>query len=145
MANKYDLKTWAKLNLTTATVAGTNIGSGVVPTGKTRFLTYIRVQRTGTTITSLAVGSMLLAIASIATSKPTAASALKATALLLPIHLPGASKTLGEGMLDQVYSQEIRGSIENPILSVGGGAFMGIMGSKTAGKTADVFAQYYDE
>ena len=145
MANKYDLKTWVKLDLTTATGAnGTNIGSGVVPDGKNRFLTYIRVQRSGEAVASGAVDSQMIGIASVGTSNTTAASALSASFLIAPIHLPAAGASMLAGAVP-AFVQEIRGSIENPILSVGGGGFMGIMGSLTAGKTVNVFAQYYDE
>lgn len=145
MANKYDLKTWTKTALTAGTAAATNIGSSVVPAGKTRFLTYIRVQRDGVPVTSIPVTSLLVGVGSIATSNPKGASILKATALKLPIYLLAASKTLGAGLSDRVYSQELRGSIEHPILSVAGGSFMGIAASKTAAQKATVFAQYYDE
>jgi len=143
MANKYDLKTWVKVSLAATTDAATNIGSSVVPTGKTRFLTYIRVQRKDAAVSSIPVKSLLIGIGSIATSKPTGASIMKATALKMPIHFPAASGT--GAVLDSPIIQEIRGSIDHPILTVAGGSFMGIAASDTAAEKACVFAQYYDE
>jgi len=144
MANKYDLKTWAKLDLTAAVGAtGTNIGSDKVADGKTRFLTYIHVQRTDVKVASGVVNSMLIGIAEVTTSKPEAASVLDADYLKAPVHLLMASES--QGFVGEVYVQELRGSIEHPILSVAGGKYMGIGSSLAAGEKADVFAQYYDE
>lgn len=143
MANKYDLQTWSKLDLTSAVGAsGTNIGSDKVADGKTRFLTHIRVTRTGEKPSEGAMTSLLIGIAEVTTSKPAAASVLDADYLKTPIHFPAVSKVT---TLDGVVLQEMSGSVEHPILSVAGGKYMGIGASLTAGKTADVFAQFYDE
>ena len=143
MANKYDLQAWAKIDLAatvTGPANGTNIGSGVVADGKTRFLTYIRVTRhvdAGAAIASLTIG-----VGEVTTSTPDPASVLAATYLKLPLMFPQATVN---ALNDRALHHEIQGSIEHPILSVGAGKFMGIAASLTNGELADVFAVYYDE
>jgi hypothetical protein len=143
MANKYDLKTWAKIGLVatvTGPANGTNIGSGVVAAGKQRFLTYIRVTRD--VDAGAAIGSMMIGIGEVTTSTPDPASVLAATYLKLPINFPAATVN---AVYEPSVLQEIQGSIEHPILSVGAGKFMGIAASLTNGELADAFATYYDE
>lgn len=140
MANKYDLKTWAKIGLEATTLTSTNIGSSVVPSGKTRFLTYIRVARD--VDAGAAIGSMMIGIGEVTTSAPVAGSVLAATYLKLPLNFPAATVN---SIYEPSVLQEIQGSIEHPILAVGAGKFMGIAASLTANELADVFAQYYDE
>ena len=146
MANKYDLKTWAKIDLTAAvSTTGAAIGDTVVATGKNRFLTYIRVQRVGVSAAAgNAVASMLIGIGSVSSATPDPSHVLATTYLKMPIQFLTASSG-GAGAADVALVQEIRGSIEHPILSVGGGGYMGIAASLTAGETVDVFAQYFDE
>jgi len=142
MANKYDLKTWSKIGLKASTGAsGTNIGSSAVPAGKVRFLTYIRVTRSGIN-GAAAVVSLAMGIGEVTTSKPQAASVLNADYLKLPIRFTKTSKT---AVPESSFIQEIRGSIEHPILSVASEKYMGINASLTLAELSDVFAQYYDE
>ena len=144
MANKYDLKTWVKRGLTASSTASnsTNIGGSVVPTGLTRFLTYIRVNRTGLDPNKTAANSLVIGIGETGTASTTAATLLAAAYLKLPITFARISKTTS---LDQVLVQEMQGSIEHPILSIAAGNYGGIAASKTNGETVDIFAQYYDE
>jgi len=147
MANKYDLKTWNKAALASTAAAaanGTNIGSEVVPAGKTRFLTYIRVNRTpvkGTCVSAY----VTVRIASVTHSKPSHTQMV--SGLKMMIQLPSVSKgtpSSGNVVLEQV----LRGSVDHPILSVAGGNCMGINTSNAGGageQDVDVHAEYYDE
>jgi len=145
MANKYDLKTWVKTGLTASSTLSncTNIGGNIVADGKTRFLTYIRVNRVLESPSAGALTSLVIGIGETATQSTTAASLLLAANLKLPITFPVVSKvtTLEPGVL----MHELRGSIEHPILSIAAGNYAGVAASKTNGDIYDIFVQYYDE
>ena len=143
MANKYDLKTWIRRSLVGA-AAGACVGSDTAATGKTRFLTYIRVNRKGVTLSSMA--SLVCGVGSVTTSAPTGTNVLSVTGLKLHFNFPALSLgTTGIHVGDSMVMQEVRGSIEHPIVSVAGGTYMGVAAGSTAGQLADVFATYYDE
>lgn len=146
MANKYDLKTWVAQSLIgvagTAALSNVTIGSSTAATGKTRFLTYIRVQRARITVSS-AQGSMAVFIGDAAALRPSAGSITAAANLKLEFYFPGAATNPDNEM---AYIQEIKGTIEHPIISVAGGTYMGVaVGSAAVGSAVNIFAQYYDE
>lgn len=146
MANKYDLGT--KLVKDTDAAAAcwtTNIG-GAVPSGKTRFLTYIRVARKSDITMGIAglISQIEVAVACYSTNASTVTSytTMLADAKAL-IRMPLMSMTSVVGTVDAEIAQEIKGSIDNPILSVAASNFM--MLGAASGATATILAQYYDE
>ena len=142
MANKYDLKTWNGVALSsTATggATGTNIGSGKIASGKTRFLTHIRVVRKNTTVGSAMTGAKVR-IGSTATSAPSTGNLVPASGMKMRVAMPSVA-SVNDGA-NVVAVADIEGSLEHPILSVGGG---GCMGLTVSGSAVDVFAQYFDE
>ena len=141
MANKYDLKTWNGIALasTSGGSAGTNVGSDAIASGKTRFLTYIRVVRKSMSPTGGASG-VSVRIGSTATSAPSTGDLVPASGLKMKVAMP--SVDAASGVADVVVVAEVKGSLENPILSVGGSACMGLI---VSGPDVNVFAQYYDE
>jgi len=146
MANKYDLKTWVRQSLLganlSAALSNAVIGSDTAATGKTRFLTYLRVQRARITVSS-AQGSMVVSVGECDTSIPSAASITTAANLKAELYFPGAATGV---MPESGYVQEMRGTIEHPIIAIAGGTYMGIaVGSAALGSAANVFAEYYDE
>jgi hypothetical protein len=146
MANKYDLKTWVRQSLIGTATAGAAgnacIGSNTAATGKTRFLTYLRVTRRAV---ASAMGSMTIALGDATTSNPAASTvSAEANAKLLLLFPP--ANTVG-AVCDAERVQEIQGSIEHPIVAVAGGTYMGIaaLSCSTGGSSFGVFATYYDE
>jgi len=142
MANKYDLKTWNAVALASGgagSACGTNIGGAAVATGKNRFLTYIRVTRAELaecsicTVAGLQIGSVTTGAA----SAPSVLGGIKTK-----IGMPYRTGVSNLRLVDADVVQEIQGTIDNPILSVGGGAWMGVA---LSGATVDVHATYYDE
>jgi len=145
MANKYDLKTWVRLSLVgvaSAAEDNASIGSGPATDGKTRFLTYIRVTRRASY--STAIESLLIGIGDATTTAPAASDVFAEANLKAVLDFPSATGAYGNAI---PAVQEIRGSIEHPIVSVAGGTYMGVaLGpGAAAGSSVGVFAQYYDE
>jgi len=123
---------------------GACVGSDTADTGKTRFLTYIRVNRKGISLSSMT--SLVFGVGSVTTSAPTGTNVVSTTGLKLHFYFPAVSIS-GTGVMigEAMVKQEVRGSIEHPIISVAGGTYMGVAAGSTAGQIADVFAVYYDE
>lgn len=140
MANKYDLKTWIRRSLVGSSL-GACVGSDTAATGKTRFLTYIRVNRKGVGLSTAA--SLVVGVGSVTTSQPTGTNVLSTTGLLVHMQFPEVVSAIHAGGVGTI--QEIRGSIDHPIVSVAGGGYMGVAAGSTAAAIADVFCQYYDE
>jgi hypothetical protein len=141
MVQNHDMKTWVKKALASnATATGsTNIGSGIIPTGMKRFVTYIRANR----ITVSAVQTAChIHIAEVSTSKPTSASAVAATNLKYLIGFQSGANTASSMAPVNVIEIGEPGSTK-PILSIAGGTFAGV--SASGGSPVDVVAQYYDE
>jgi len=146
MANKYDLKTWVRQSLLgpnlSAALSNAVIGSDTADAGKTRFLTYLRVQRARITVSS-AQGSMVVSVGECDTSIPSGASIMAAANLKAELYFPGAATGV---MPETGYVQELKGTIEHPIISVAGGTYLGVhVGTAALGSVANIFAQYYDE
>jgi len=140
MVQNHDMKTWVKKTFASTATAtnSTNIGSGIIPTGMKRFITYIRANRvlaSGIAVTT----ACHIQIAEVSTSKPTLASAVAATNMKYVVGFP--SKTVGSNVTPSILEIGQPGSV-NPVLSISGGTFAGIVAS---GATTDMVVQYYDE
>lgn len=142
MANKYDLKTWARQSLMVATGAaaleGASVGSGTPASGKTRFLTYIRATRR---TAMSAAASLTIGIGEATTTAPAASTVFASGNLQMVMGFPEAAASC----VTPVTFQEIHGSIEHPIVSVAGGTYMGIALTGVVASSVALFAQYYDE
>ena len=142
MANKYDLKTWVRQSLVVATAAGAlsgaAVGSGTAATGKTRFLTYIRATRRGVLS---ALASLTIGIGNATTTAPAGSTVFASGNLQMVIPFPGAAASCANNLA----FQEIRGTIEHPIVAVAGGTYMGIALEGTSASSVALFAEYYDE
>lgn len=142
MANKFDLKT--QLWRTGGATLSTNIGTTAVPTGKTRFLTFIRVERlgniisggNGATVLEVAVASRETGTTDLADDFVSIASAYG------KLILKTASIISAQNLPDNVFTKELQRTIENPILSVAGSNYMILAIEESA--SASVFAQYFD-
>lgn len=164
MANKYDLKT-AIMSIAAGgevfTTIGAKVSSGVIASGKTRFLTYIRINRTANVNVVTAVtghsaadggGCMVCGVSGCNGAASFAAFTTIATALtegMLAIGLPHVTG-LSDGGTCRVPSEALvqsipdRPDINHPILAVAGGStLMGIY--VPSGPACRIFAQYYDE
>lgn len=124
------MKTWVKKAL--ASNVGTNVGSGIIPTGMKRFITYIRANKQ-----DLADASAChIHLAEVSVGNPTLASAVSATNMKYVVAFAtGASSSLSAIEIGQP------GSV-NPVLSIAGGMYAGVSAS---GVTTDLVVQYYDE
>ena len=160
MANKYDLKT-ALMSVASdgavMTTIGAKVGSGIIASGKTRFLTYIRVNRTSvasgmTAVTGYTDGGIIVCgLSSISGAAEfgtySAATAMTDGMLGISLQHVNMSDISAPGMPPQVaLVQNIpdRPDIDHPILAVGGGsALMGVY--VPSGPACRIFAQYYDE
>lgn len=142
MANKYDLDT--QLWRTAGATLSTNIG-GAIAAGKTRFLTYIRVERLGNVISGGNGATTLeVAVASRATGATDLADDYVSIASVYgKLILKTASIISGQNLPDDIFTKEVQGTIDNPILSVAGSNYMVLAIEESA--SASVFAQYYDE
>ena len=153
MANKYDLKTVYR-SITSGSSGPVYIvtndisTTSAVPAGKTRFLTYIRLERNApASIGSLTTGYngviASLATASNVTSYASAVSGGgKLSVDLLAVNAStGSAVGLPEASLRCVVPK--RPSMDNPILSVAGGSCMVFYHS--SGPAVHLYAQYYDE
>ena len=141
MANKFDLKT--KTVLTDASIV-TNLG-GAIATGKTRFLTFIQVKRaTPLMDTGVDQESIEVAVACHATDGCTHESlASEGDYAKLVLHTASiATAGCDLDICDGALVNKIKGSIENPILSVVGPNYMTLSSGSTV--TVAIFAQYFD-
>lgn len=148
MGNKFDLKTeWLRAGLTNQTYVS-EIGGGIVPEGKTRFLTYLRVERDK----EIGVGDAVVSGIEIAIVSHTSCSSnaegynsmVSETFAKITLRITSIS-TAGTALraVGDLLHAEVEGSIDRPILSVAGGNYM-LLGVASC-PTATVFAQYYDE
>lgn len=147
MANKYDLQSFYVSN-TAGASHSTHIG-GLIPAGKTRFLTYIRIERSaGASVVSIITGITAL-VGSVAYSDATGVEV--SAGALMPLHLQQVSNAVGSGIAlinEASYRNQMpdRPDINHPILSVAGGASNWMqLCVISAGPGTTAFAQYYDE
>lgn len=150
MANKYDLKSVYISNI--ANISGTFSIGELIPAGKTRFLTYLRVERAGA-VTSAA--TLITGMSAIVASTPIAGTHASCEmsdvsgGALMPLHLAGITAASGAGGLpNAVFANQIpdRPEINHPLISVAGGAsaYMAV-GVHAVAPAVKMFAQYYDE
>jgi len=144
MANKYDLKT------AVAVVGGAssgvyNIGTNI-ENGKTRFLTYIRLERNAATSTVNVTGLTAMVV-STAKSDMSVSNLSAGTALVMG--LPAISGTSASGVPEIAFVNCIpdRPDVDHPILSMigAGSTWMTFAPISSPGVEALLFAQYYDE
>jgi len=144
MTNNFDLNTHLLRNGTVSMIS--NLGA-VIPAGKTRFLTYIRVERlksvgvgSSATAIDVVVGSCVTGAADIVNAGSVASYHHKLTLKIASVTTAGIAIQPNEMLL----RNEIKGSIEEPILNVAGGNYMmvAVIGECAS---AVVFAQYFDE
>ena len=144
MANKFDLKSDYQSNVAGAT-STFNIGT-LIPTGKTRFLTYLRVSRNEIISALSIVTGVTGIVGSIAYSN--GSSAYVSAGALMPFDLMAASNaaTSQTFLSDKMFDMEYRGSIEHPLVSVQGGASSWMtVHTKATHPAHRIFTQYYDE
>jgi len=129
MANIYDIKT---ANVVIGSAAGTtNFGIGVVPTGKQRFVTFVKA----TNLFQGAGGTNTLYLASHTTSSvATLAAATAAKKMTVPFRLDDEDQTrqVPEGSMDT----------GTPLFVIAGSHCL--VGCCSRG-SVDVFVKYYDE
>ncbi len=141
MVQNHDMKTWVKKSLTSGTAAttSTNIGSGIIPTGMKRFITYIRANRV---VATAAATACHIHLAEVSTSKPTTTSAVAATNMKYLVGFPSATASDASGVAPVSMIEIGQPGSTNPILSIAGGTFAGVAAS---GALTNMVAQYYDE
>ena len=145
MANKFDLVSYYQ-SMTDDTKMAYSIG-GAVPAGKTRFVTYIRIERTEEAYPSDCSG--LTGVLGVA-SNLTALSAVSAIAAVLSgavLEAGLAQMSAGSGvslsplcMMNQIPD---RPNMDHPLLSLGSGKYLYY--GLTKAPAASIFVQYYDE
>lgn len=147
MSNVFDLKT-VVTQLSSGVTGAQSIG-GRVPTGKTRFLTYLKIERIsripGTTATVLTG-----VVASVAESAPGITTSEISAVRLFGFTLPGMSSGSGAsglGHCDAFAEVEIpkTPNMDHPVAKVEGGASSFMVFALSSGPSARVMAQYYDE
>jgi hypothetical protein len=157
MANKYDLKTAVMsiaADASVMTTIGAKVGSGIIASGKTRFLTYIRIERTarclGATVATGHSGNcMVCAITGISGAAKfatyTASTALSEAAMPFGLAPTQSNVSVPMGITAAMYQNTPdRPDIDHPLIAVGGGSsLMGI--HVPSGPACRIFAQYYDE
>jgi hypothetical protein len=143
MATKYDVLTEFFSNIS-ASSGQVNIG-GEIPSGRRRFLTYIKIERNsmptyGTTITGATV-----VVGSVAVSNGSAANI--SAGARLGLHLAGVGMSDNSGAVgapEACFVNEIAGDVDHPIFSMAGPTtWMRVM--FYSGAPTRLFARYYDE
>ena len=148
MANKYDLNYVYASGV--ASNAATSIG-GAIAAGKTRFLTYIRVTRTGDYMGASIGGHVMVGPHSAAaTGSASDFIASRTLSIILPVAANGSHT-----MTDSAIVQEVPETpdMNHPILSVAGGSSSYMLAGNAASSQTDatctapvdIFAIYYDE
>ena len=144
MATKHDIVTFFK-SITTDAKAAVSIG-GAVPTGKTRFVTYARIERTERVISGFSGLTGLLCEAPNKTTLSSISSYASAVSVgKLQLNLAGCSASSHAaipdiGMVNQVPD---RPDVDHPLLSIAGGKYMYFAVPKIP--AASLFVQYFDE
>ena len=153
MPNKHDLKTVFQsltANAEDAVVIAEVSTVSAVPTGKTRFLTYLKIERTlGISAEDGATG-LTAVMASVATASNLSSPASAVVAGKLYAGLAGVSASTVSTFVPivdasvKVEIPETGPDMENPIISVAGGSCM-VLHVNDGGPAAQLIAQYYDE
>jgi len=146
MANIHDLKTVA-ISITVGTSMSTNIG-GNIPTGKNRFLTFLRVERTSAILRTTALSGSTFNVGSHAHSGASNPDISSIRAFGLRMYETEASHTSHNHMYPvKAFMNQFPESpnINHPLCVVAGGASSYMMLSRAnSGCQVLAFAQYYD-
>jgi len=141
MANKHDLKSWW-LTWTAASAVNTYDVGAQVASGKTRFITHIRVNRKSLIPQPSAATEIEVYFA----TQTSGASFMSTLALVkasaqLAAQIPAASVASHLRGVD-LNSVEMRGTTEQPLLTISGGSYP-VVGVSSAAHS--IFVQYFDE
>jgi len=146
MTNKFDLVT-VMTNLGAGASEVISIG-GAVSSGKTRFLTYIKISRAATLLGSAATDVTAIVVSAAESAAGLTFSEISTTGKL-PMHLAGQLNCSGESGL--VYPEVVaevhapnKPNMNHPICSVIGGASAFMVLAVQSGPATRIFAQYYD-
>lgn len=146
MANKYDLVT------VVASAQGSDVYSigGAVPAGKTRFLTYIRINKIDVSPAVATIASASTGIVCCEAQTAVDLSYSQCSNIKLPIMLHGCYSSDGQGaraLPDVLLENSIpkRPNMDNPIIAVtGGAATVAMVVALNSGPQVQILAQYYD-
>lgn len=146
MANKYDL-----VNVVVSAHGSDvyNIG-GAVPSGKTRFLTYIRISKRDISPVAATIASGCTGIVCCEAQTAVDLTYCQCSNIKLPLMLHGCYSSDQQGtraLPDVVLENSIpkRPNMDNPIIAVtGGAATVAMVVALNSGPTCRIFAQYYD-
>jgi len=146
-ANVFDLKTQYE-SITANTSLTTHIG-GRIPAGKTRFLTYIKIERGSQTVVETEVTGISALIGSVAYSNATGLEMSVGALLGITLQTIAMSDESGvRNVPNGVFVRELpkNPGIDKPLLSVVGGAssWMGLCVYGADGPAGRVFAEYFD-
>jgi len=146
MANIHDLKTEA-ISIAVGASMSTNIG-GNIPTGKSRFLTFLRVERTSAILRTTALSGSTFNVGSHANSAADAGDISTIRAFGLRLHYTEINTQACQAMYPAkafVNQSGNRPNINHPLCVVAGGASSYMMLARDiSGPQVLVFAQYYD-
>ncbi len=140
MANRHNLKTWMIKTAASGTL--TNIG-GTIDSGKTRFLTYLKVEKSDPV--GSGAGSTVEVLIASQTAATTPTAAVVSAGAKLPIRIARVSAVTGVCNYPHPHTRTMPGkpSLEHPLMSVTGSGWMSLI--VRSGPAMCVFATYYDE
>lgn len=147
MANKYDLQYWHQ-SITGSQSFSSTIG-GLIPAGRSRFLTFLRIERAENPAVATNVTGLTGLVASVSLSNATCTEA--SAGRLFNIYLHGVAMSNDSAVVtppDETFVIQIpeEPHIEHPIVRVAGGASSWMMfASYSTCAQAHVYATYYDE
>jgi len=146
MANKFDLVYWHQS--VTASESFTSTIGGLIPAGRSRFLTFLRIERAPNQVVDTAMTAFTGMIGSVAFSNATCTEA--SAGRLINIYLHGVGMSTDSMVMtppDDAYVAQIPElpHIEHPIVRVAGGTSSWMMFAAHTGTTANIYAIYYDE
>lgn len=148
MANIFDLQTTAQSNTGSAT-HHFNIG-GAIPAGKTRFLTYVRIEKNAQKALNTGVSGITCLIAGVEYSNASGTEISASSRAKLPLYVQGvnmSSDSAPAGMPNESWMKEIPDNpdITHPLIAVTGGASSWMAVQIYSGAASRFFAVYYDE
>jgi len=155
MGNKFDFQTVIIPSITGGASGVHSIGTAI-PAGRTRFLTYIKIERastlensgvTGVTGIIASTGNTAVALNYSNLYSETTSGLVRLQLKLHNMSTGGGSGQSGAGMPDITARTELLGTMDHPILAVTGGASAYMVYAHGASVVASqrLFAQYYDE
>lgn len=147
MANKYDL-TYQCESVSASISFCTHIG-GLIPAGKTRFLTYLRVDRCAHQPALTNITGQTALVASVAISNAALAQVSAATTKI-PIYLQYVGMSSDSAVVSPPngsFMKEIpeNPDINKPLISVAGDTSAWMTLGVRSGPESRIYAAYYDE